>query len=247
MRSAAALLLCIVAAPAVRAEAPPEQLLSEADAARGAGDYAKAALLYGRLAGAGVRNEDVYYNIGTMQLQAGRRGEAILAFERALRVAPGDADAAWNLRVAQRGNVDKLVGAREEEPFLERLGARVPERSAALAFLALWAGGGALLVAARLRRRSGASLGGTGLVCLLVSVIPAALLYAAWARASVESAVVVSPGAAVREGPARDFRAAFEIHEGLKVRVLSRDRGYLRVHLPNGLEGWVAEPDAPVI
>ena len=46
---------------------------------------------------------------------------------------------------------------------------------------------------------------------------------------------------------ARDFKGAFELHEGLKVRVVRREQDFLRVRLPNGLEGWVAEKDVPVL
>ena len=49
--------------------------------------------------------------------------------------------------------------------------------------------------------------------------------------------------APVREGPGEAFKPAFEIHEGLKVRVVGSDDGHLRVRLANGAEGWVSGRD----
>ena len=49
--------------------------------------------------------------------------------------------------------------------------------------------------------------------------------------------------APVREGPGEGFKPAFEVHEGLKLRVLGSDDGHLRVRLANGAEGWVSGLD----
>jgi uncharacterized protein YgiM (DUF1202 family) len=83
----------------------------------------------------------------------------------------------------------------------------------------------------------------------LVAAVPAGLLAgaAAWQRERAKYAVVVAPSVPVREGPAHGFKPAFEIHEGLKVRVVLKQAGFLRIRLPNGTEGWVAEQDVPVI
>jgi uncharacterized protein YgiM (DUF1202 family) len=44
---------------------------------------------------------------------------------------------------------------------------------------------------------------------------------------------------AVKDGADDNYRTAFEVHAGLRVRMIERDQDWLRVRLGNGLEGWV--------
>jgi tetratricopeptide (TPR) repeat protein len=229
-------------------EAAARELLAKANADEMSGRHDEAIAAYEQLVAGGFGTADVQFNLGTARLHAGKRGLAILAFERALRLEPGHPDAQHNLEEARRGNIDKLVGAQEETPLLERLGERVPGRTAAAVFLAAWLAGWAALLSRRWLPKVEGALGVVMGLCLAVALVSAmALLLLRHQRDAGRSAIVVSPTAAVREGPAADFKAAFDIHEGLKVRVIGRKETHLRVRLPNGAEGWVAESDAPEI
>jgi tetratricopeptide (TPR) repeat protein len=228
--------------------AQPSGALAEGNAAYQKGDYAAAAAAYQKLVDSGVASADVYFNLGTAQLKSGQRGAAILSYERALRMDPGDADAAFNLAEAQKGNIDKIVGASEEAPLLERLGSQIPVNTAGLVFLTAWLFGNIALLLRWFRRGPASLLAWVGWTGVLIALVAAPLFaLGAWNRASSPYAIVVSATAPVREGPASDFKAAFEVHEGLKVRVVRRENGFLRIHLLNGTEGWVADRDAPII
>jgi hypothetical protein len=41
-----------------------------------------------------------------------------------------------------------------------------------------------------------------------------------------------------RELPQPGARSIFEVHAGLKVRLLEETGRFVRIRLPNGLEGW---------
>jgi hypothetical protein len=57
----------------------------------------------------------------------------------------------------------------------------------------------------------------------------------------------VATTAPVREGPGEAFKPAFEIHEGLKVRVVGSDDGHLYVlDVKDGKELWQYEVGAPI-
>ncbi len=60
----------------------------------------------------------------------------------------------------------------------------------------------------------------------------------AWVRRTVVEAVVQPATAKVREFPGENAKVAFEVHAGLKVRVMETSGRYVRVRLPNALEGW---------
>lgn len=253
MRNAAVVLLALVlgslgVVPAYAEVSDPTGVFSQANAAYVAGRYDEAAAQYRQLAENGYASPDVLFNLGTAELRAGRRGHAILAFERALRVDPQDEDAAFNLAEAMKGNVDRIVGEREEESLLERIGARVPANPAAFAFVILWVVGFVAVALRLVLSRGRGSLLTVGVVCLALSVPVGALLGASvWQRERAAYAIVVAASVPVREGPAHDFKPAFEVHEGLKVRVVRVQDGFLRIRLANGIEGWVSAKDVPII
>ena len=204
--------------------------------------YDEAAAAYRNLAQSGHDGADVLFDWGTSALKAGRRGEAVLALERALLQAPDDADVAFNLEEARKGGIDKVEGAQEFEPMIERLGRALPIGPLAALFLGAW---GLFFGAWALRLWRGEGLGPISLVAGPVAFVSGAGLWlAAQARTASIHAVVTAPTASVREGPGEAFKAAFEVHEGLKVRVLGRDDGHLHVRLSNGAEGWLAAREA---
>lgn len=242
--------LWMVASLNARAEGrefDPKVLLGQASAAFQAGRYDEAAETYRRIAASGFDTSDIEFNIGTSALRAGHRGEAIVAFLRALRIDPDDVDAAFNLEEARKGNIDRIVGTREEEPLVERIGARVPVPIASRTFLAAWWIAIAAFIFAE-RRSGSAAIRGLGVAAMTVAVVAAGFTAAAAVHHRAASrGVVVVDRTAVREGPAVDFKSSFEVHEGLEVRVVARDGDYVRVRLPNGVEGWVAASDVPTI
>ncbi len=123
-----------------------------------------------------------------------------------------------------------------------------PPEPVGFLFLGAWL---AAILALILRRFVTFARGALALVMILGFVVAGlaglGLGAAAWYRENAAYAVVVSPVAPVREGPADDFKTAFEVHEGLKVKVVSSERGYRRIRLPNGVEGWVRAADVPAI
>lgn len=247
MRPVLCALLAILFAAPVRAELPRASASSAAEAYQ-AGDYAAAAKVYSALIDESGPTVDLYFNLGTAELRAGRLGHAVLAFERALRLDPTDEDVAHNLAEARKSVIDQVVGAREEAPFIERLGERVPVNPVGHLFLASWVLGIGAWLARGVTERRRALFTSVGIVGLILALLSGALLgAAAWRHERVAYAVAVAKTVPVREGPASDFKAAFEIHEGLKVRVVRRESDFLRVRLGNGVEGWVAERDVPVI
>jgi Ca-activated chloride channel family protein len=100
--------------------APDDPLVQyDGGTARLAGDDAKsAAPLLDRAAQALARRGDVgraaaaHYNLGNARLSAGDAAAAVEAFKQALREAPGDRDAKWNLELALRERAREQARAR---------------------------------------------------------------------------------------------------------------------------------------
>jgi len=225
--------------PGVRAE--------QAGALYLAGDYDGAARGWRALVDEGWESVGLHLDLGNALLRLGFRGRAIASYQRALALDPGDADVQANLEQARAQNVDRLVGE-AQPPLQDRLLARTPDRAALALFGLAWSTFWLLLW---LRSRSSPSarrwLGPAALLAALLAVAGGALLAGKAADRRTPSAVVIAPLTAVREGPSRTLKPAFELHEGTAVRVLEAQGDVARVRLLNGLEGWVASADLEVI
>lgn len=212
-----------------------------------AGDFEAAARGYQELLAEGWESPALHLDLGNARYRLGKRGAAVAAYTRALRLDPGDADARANLELLRAENVDQVMGA-EARPLALRAAARVPDGVAlavfALAWLGLWSALAARRFAASARR---GLLGLAAGAAALVSVGGGAVLAGKAAARSTPLAVVTAATAPVREGPEAALRSSFELHEGTEVRVLEVRGDAVRVRLGNGLEGWVAASDLEVV
>lgn len=202
-------------------------------------DYATARERYQKLLDAGLGGPDVLFNLGTTLLAQGELGLATVALERARRLSDAE-DIEANLAMARKQQVDQVIGEDAAVPFTHRLADALNEPLISVGFLvALWLGCGALVW----WRRLGGLVPGLAAVVLLGAALLLGGLVAthAWVRRSVVEAVVVAPAVQVREFPGATARTAFEVHAGLKVRVMESSGAYVRIRLPNALEGWTPQ------
>ena len=203
-------------------------------------DYAAAQQGYEKLLSHGHGGPDVLYNLGTAHLARGDLGRAVLALEQAKKEGGRAPDLEANLSVARARQVDKVVGATAEEEFLPRVTAATDGPVVAWTFLGTWVVAFALLLLWRALRPGRRTAVGVMAALLFTVAVPSGLLLAAhvWVEETVHEAVVLSPTLVARELPQAGARSIFEVHAGLKVRLLEETGRFVRIRLPNGLEGW---------
>jgi Tetratricopeptide repeat/Bacterial SH3 domain len=211
------------------------------------GDLAAAITAYEQLDRQNVASGDLYYNLGVAHFRQGSLGRAIWAFERALEIDADDEDARFNLaqvrKLAERRVLDKMESA-EREPMWIRVVTFLTASTETWIFVGVYLGCFVLLF---LRRRAaddsraaltaGAAILGTG--ALLAGV----LLLGRMNLERIPFAIVLPDMVAVKEGADTGYRTSFEVHAGLRVRLLDRDQDWVRVRLANGLEGWLRAED----
>jgi tetratricopeptide (TPR) repeat protein len=206
--------------------------------------YPEAIEIYESIRASGVEDGVLYYNLGNAYFKAGRLGFAILSYERALKLMPGDEDVRANLAFAG----ELVSGGLEPPPLPLAIGWVVdlyrrasPGVLAQVLSLAFLIGGSAVTLLLldrwpRIRTATLVVLAGSGVIALLAG---ASLVAKLRAESNRVEAVVVTENAYVRSGPGESSPRLAEIHEGLKVRILGEREGFLQVSLANGLTGWV--------
>lgn len=215
------------------------QLFSEGAQAYDREQYDRAIEAWTRLLERGFGGADVLYNLGTAHLRKGDLGRAVLYLERAQRVDPGSEDVRAHIEIARARQLDRVVGA-EGEPFFQRLAGAVPADAVAWIFLAAWLSAFGLLLARRRASPAWSTLLALASAASFAIAVPAGLMVAnqIYVARTVREAVVMKQTLQARELPATQGRVSFEVHAGLKVRVLGAEGAFVQIRLPNGLVGW---------
>ena len=217
----------------------------QADELFSQGDYEEAIDAYNLLIGSQGGTAEVYYNMGNAYYRLDSIARAILCYERALRLQPGDDDVRFNLQLARSKTVDKI--APEREMFfvtwyrsLVRL--LTVDAWAYIALVSLALVVVLLLVyfftfGERLRRLSFFG----SLVFLLLFLL--ANLFAWQQRRALSShsdAIVVQDVLPVKNIPSDEGNDEFSIHAGTKATVTDDTMSdWKQLRLPDGREGWV--------
>ena len=215
------------------------QLFAEGAQAYDREQYDRAIDAWTRLVARGLDGPDVLYNLGTAHLRKGDLGAAVLYLERAQRLQPDGEDIGAHLEIARARQLDRVVGA-EGGTLMQRVANAVSPDAASWLFLGAWIGAFALLIALRRVGPGRSAALGLAAAALFAVAVPAGLLVAAQAYVArtIREAVVMKQTLEARELPAAQAKVSFEVHAGLKVRVLEAEGPFVRIRLPNGLVGW---------
>lgn len=233
--------LCTFASFEAKAQAGP------ADSAYAAGDHRTALGRYEALSTV-YSSPGLYYNIGNCHFKLGNKGQAVLWYERAHRLAPGDADINANLDLARTLVVDRVNAA----PGIAlggkwttfRAGADVDswaKRSLWLCMTTFVCLG--ILLAIRngsLRKILVTAASALG-VCTVLAIALAA--YRTREVRNDSEAIVMAPKVDVRSEPRDAGLAVFVLHEGTKLTVQQASDGWCEVRLSNGNVGWMKAAD----
>lgn len=208
------------------------------------GNYQQAIKDYQEILKAGVSSE-IYYNLGNAYYRTDNITQALLAYERALQLSPGDNDIRFNLQYARSKTIDKITP--ETEMFfvtwynslvnftsVDRW-AKTAIVSIVMALLLILV----FLFAPQMWARKSGFYGSA--VFLLLFVF--ANLFAFQQKHELETkqgAIVIAPTVNVKKTPAASGTDVFVIHEGTRVDITDRGMKQWRgIKLADGREGWL--------
>jgi tetratricopeptide (TPR) repeat protein len=217
---------------------------AEADSAYVRGEYQKAVGLYENLLREGG-SPDLYYNLGNAYYRSENITQAVLNYERALLLSPGDRDIRFNLQLARSKTIDKIVP--ESEMFFvtwyhSLVNLMSVDGWARTAIISL-----ALVIVLSLVYLFSQpvwlrKIGFFGGITLLVVFIFANVFAHQQKQSLVhrKGAIVMSPSVTVKSTPAANGTDLFILHEGTKVIITDGSmREWKEIRLADGKEGWI--------
>lgn len=225
---------------------------ADADSAYAKGDYQKAIAGYGSLLREGVSAE-VYYNLGNAYFRTDNIAQALIAYERASLLAPGDKATDMNLEFVRSKTIDK-VNPKSEMFFvvfynyvrnlMTADGWAVLSVVSAVAMLLLLL---VYLFCTSLALRKAGFYGALAGVLLF----GCGVFFAYRQKINAERcdvAIVVSPAASVKNTPVASGADAFVIHEGTRVHIGDVSiAGWWGITLDDGREGWIKRQQVETI
>lgn len=217
---------------------------SEADSAYAHENYQQAAHLYEKLLKQGVSDE-LYYNLGNCYYRMDNMTLAVLNYERALLLSPGDKDIRFNLQMARSKTVDKIVP--ESEMFFvtwyhSLVNLQSVDAWARMALIALLA---AIMLVLLYLFANAVWLRKTGFFggLFFIVVFLCSNLFAWQQRRALTNrigAIIMRPAVTVKSTPSKSGTDLFILHEGTRVTVIdSSMRGWRSIRVADGKEGWV--------
>lgn len=223
-----------------------------ADSAYAKEDFDKAANTYLRIAKMG-ESADICYNLGNCFYRLDDISRAILWYERASLLSPGDEDIRFNLDMARSKTIDRVI-PRHEFFFVTWYRSMTNWMSAdawahwslivfVLCLIAL-----AIYIYAQpiWLRKTGFTL---AVVFLLLTIMGNICAWSQRSRlANRNGAIVMSPSAVVKSTPATSGSDLFVLHEGTYVSIRDNSlNDWAEVTLADGKQGWIEKKQIEVI
>ena len=228
-----------------------EDLYAKANEVYKAGNYDSAQVLYSEIIQNGMISSALFYNLGNTFFKKGNIPEAILFYERALRLSPNDEDVRYNLDIANTYITDKITPL--DNVFItnwwESITYAFSVTTWAVMFIILLLIASTLITAyfiASNRKIKQLGLIGGALV-FSISILVVIVTNSAFNRLNDEHAIVFSPTVNVKSEPTLNSTDQFVIHQGLKVEILDTDGDWTRIRLSDGNSGWLQSQSIELI
>lgn len=218
---------------------------TEADSAYIRNDFAAAAEIYEQILSHDEESADIYYNLGNSYYKMNNIAKAILNYERALLLQPGDGDVRFNLELARSKTVDKVT------PVSEMFFVTWTRSLINLMSEKAWASTGiAMFIFAILslslfffrKKIMLKKIGFIAAICLILCTIVANVFASEQKESLVkhDHAIIMAPSITVKSTPNQSGTDLFILHEGRKVTIKDDTmKEWKEIKLEDGNVGWV--------
>jgi tetratricopeptide (TPR) repeat protein len=214
--------------------------------------YAQAALRFEKLIHQrGIKNGQIYYNLGNTYFLLGDLGRAILNYLRAKQYSTKDTNLMQNLSYARSRRVDRMPEFRESDLHRTLLFWHYDIPSSlrlsllAVCYILFW-----LSLISHLRKsRFPANRVFSFLTALLSLVFAGSLIMQEHHLRQRDVAVIIAPEVMPRKGDGHAYEPSFHqpLHAGTELRILEHRPGWFYVELANAQRGWLPEGSIDIV
>ena len=241
-------MLLLVVMPALSKASDFQALFKKGNTAYGKEQYQEAIGIYQQILTDGCHASVVYFNLGNAYFKLGDIPSALLNFEKAHKLSPGDEDVNFNIYFANSKTSDKVEPAPEFFALRWWHDIILHYSISTLATLSilLFIFGSLLLIVyvyanivfvKKLTFYLGVLLLLAGLSSVFIANRQQHYLN------DYQQAIIFSGSVNVRSAPIDQAVTLFVLHEGTKVKILDDNNGWIKVQLANGTEGWIQQTD----
>ncbi len=224
----------------------PDSLMAIGNRAYNEGLYDSALQVYQQVAAQKVHSAQLYYNMGNAYYKNNDIPSAILYYEKAKKLTPGDENIRYNLDVANSMIVDKIEKVPELfykewwNYFYNMFNADIWTMIAlgllaVLVSLITWF----VLTGSRSNKQLSFYLGLLFLFFTIAAFGLASQKY--YYSKEHKEAIVFTPSITVKSSPTKSAVDLFVIHEGTKVKLLDHVSGWVEIRIPDGSIGWLPD------
>lgn len=245
-------ILVLVLSVGAPAQEQPMTLFDKATKAYNEGNYEAAAENYEAILAQGSHSAEVYFNLGNAYYKMNRVGPSIYNYEKALLLAPEDAEIKNNLVFARNMTLDNFTTL--EEPVVSRVLRGIPAYYSAdrwavisLVFIALFV---AAFIAFRFLYTPFAKRM-TFIASMLFLLLGLTSIFLAYQQQKAynedQPAIIMAEVVRVKSEPNARGQLSFELHEGTKVEVTESLDDWRKIRVSNGNTGWIPASDLRLI
>ena len=220
----------------------------EAEAAYRQNSFAESIKLYESEIGKNkqIKKEspELYYNLGNAYFRDNQIAKAILNYERALLLDPGDSDIRHNLRFAKTRIEDKIDSA--DSFFINQWISSIQNLFTAnrwaiigiVLFLALIIAVGSYVISTQITVRKISFY--SSIVLLALVIIANAFAFRQKIKiVNRSTGIVMSASVSIYTSPDAHSQELFRLHEGSKVRIKREEGNWFEIVIANGSVGWL--------
>lgn len=225
---------------------------ADGDSAYLRNDYAAAIQIYEGLLLQGEAPE-IYYNLGNSYYKVDDIAKAILNYERALLLDPGNDDIRANLEVARSKTIDKVTPIPDiffvawTKSLISCLGVDAWAKWGIAFFLLLLVSLALFFFTKQTMWKKMGFI--VGCVCVVLTVV--CNIFASQQKTTLterNKAIILSPSVTIRSTPSESGTSLFVLHEGCKVQIKDNSmRDWKEISLEDGKVGWVPAASIEII
>lgn len=216
-------------------------------------DFTKASKIYEYILSKNGKSAEIYYNLGNCYYKMNFIAKAIINYERALLLSPGDADIRFNLEIARSKTVDK-VGEVPQFFIITWVQAIINFISVdawaifGVVFFIIFISGLSIYIFSRKIVYKKISFLGS-LLSLTFAILSYTFAYIQNERIKdCSNAIIVTSSVTVKSTPNALGTDLFIIHEGRKVILKDTSmKDWKEIKLEDGNVGWVKTTDIEII